>query len=441
MGCSQSVPPPTTADHEEAAKDFLDQYLLGVKLGRGAFATVRACSKISSGPLRGAWDEDADGNAKKGERAVKILDMRTKEKPGEVSQSLQKAAHIEAYCWKAVGLHPNCVRLHDLFFGDDFVYMVMEKCQSGLLQALESMPELTERGFGNIAAQMLLGVSHCHSVKVVHRDIKPDNFLVGGEEGVIKLADFGLSAMMPKQGKLPGVFGTAPFMCPEMLKDRSYDEKADVWSVGVMFYVFLYGTFPYMPKKPSSQAMKQVIIEGSPPPSHQPLSNTFAVFRSPDAMKFVRTLLSRDVDRRPSAEESLHMAWITSSMQGCHMPDTDLPSLRPMLFAAKKCGAFEVRDPARQTEADEKLNKLQHDRHGKDLPETPSIKKKQEGDRPSKNLGNFEVRIPSSSKGLWDNSTNASANGSTACDTSNPNTPRSSSSTGEFTSKTSGSRH
>jgi len=432
--------PHVNTDVEEAPKDFLDQYLLGVKLGRGAFATVRACSKISVNPLQ-VWDEDAPKN-KPDERAVKILDMRTKEKPCEVSQSLQKAAHIEAYCWKACGLHPNCVRLHDLFFGDDFVYMVMEKCQSGLLHALESMPEFTERGVGNIAAQMLLGIAHCHSQKVVHRDIKPDNFLVGGEDGVIKLADFGLSAMLPKQGKLPGVFGTAPFMCPEMLRDRSYDEKADVWSFGVVVYVLLYGQFPYMPKKPSAQAMKQLIISGETAPCHEPIQKpgadprSHALFRSPDAVNLVKTVLNRDSEKRPSAEEVMHMPYLTAAMNGTHMTSSDLPSLRPMLHGAKKCGAFEVRDPARETQADDRLNKLQVERHGKDLPETPSAKRQAEAGAVGKTLSNssnFELKVPHSSKGLWENSSNRSTN---AGDSSN-STPRTSFSTGDNSPPTS----
>ena len=118
--------------------NFHDKYVLGVKIGRGAFGQVRVVTKVSTGPLH----RDEEPTDPKHERAVKILDLRDEDKPEELSAKLQKAAHKEATVWKAIGSHPNCIRLHDLFFGDDCCYMVMEKCNSGLLQSLASMPEL-----------------------------------------------------------------------------------------------------------------------------------------------------------------------------------------------------------------------------------------------------------------------------------------------------------
>jgi len=82
-------------------------------------------------------------------------------------------------------------------FGEDLCFMVMEKCSCGLYQALRNMPDVTERDLGNILAQMLQGISHCHSVNIIHRDVKPDNFLIGGKDcHTVKLTDFGLSAIV-----------------------------------------------------------------------------------------------------------------------------------------------------------------------------------------------------------------------------------------------------
>ena len=70
------------------------------------------------------------------ERAVKILDMRDRAQPNELNPQFEKAARKEVDVWKIVGVHPNCVRLHDSFCCADFCWMVMEKCNSGLLQTL-----------------------------------------------------------------------------------------------------------------------------------------------------------------------------------------------------------------------------------------------------------------------------------------------------------------
>merc|ERR1712190_715142 len=115
--------------------------------------------------------------------------------------------------------------------------MVMERCHCSLFDHIKNMPDLTERTLGHIFWQMLQSLSHLHSVQVVHRDVKPANFLVGGESGqIVKLCDFGLSDRLPKQRKLFDIVGTPPYLCPEMLREEGYDCKSDVWSLGVLAY-------------------------------------------------------------------------------------------------------------------------------------------------------------------------------------------------------------
>jgi len=349
--------------------DFHERYLLGIKLGLGAFAQVRVAAEVN--------------NAAKIEKAVKIIDLRDKgEDPvsgqatirNSLNKGLEKTARKEVACWGRLGSHPNCVCMEAAFFCHSLCYVVMEKCNSGLLQALESMPELTERGLGNIFAQMLLGICHCHGARVVHRDIKPDNFIVGGKEGqTIKLGDYGLSAMLVKREKTSGTFGTAPFMSPEMLKGLTYDVKTDVWSFAVVVYVLLFGNFPYMPKVQNTKAMKRAIIDGTPDitpsfvPSQRAVGPT-GVMYSNTALTFVKSLLDREPDARPSAMDALAMPWMVAALQGCHMTGAELPSLRQMLHAAKRVGAFEVRNKLTESPLDKYLNELQESRHGRPLP-------------------------------------------------------------------------
>lgn len=359
--------------------DFHGIFLLGKKLGRGSFAQVRAAVKRKPGPYDCSEDEEV---------AVKIINLREKTKPQEPNKGLHASAVRETKIWSSLGLHPNCMRLHNVFFGDQFCYMVMEKCHVSLYQTLEEIPDLTERALGLIFAQMLLGISHCHSRSVVHRDIKPDNFLVCHEQGkqIVKLGDFGFSCHIPSQGMVQGVFGTPPFMCPEMLLGDWYDQKADVWSFAVIVYILLFGAFPYMPRESTSKAMKDAIRAGATP-SFEPVQPRAATVsstlhckpsrarprsrfdwngqaRTQEAMDFVKSLLTRDPKQRPSAQEAVHMPWMTAILQGREVWDKPLPSLRPMLHHARKAGAFAAQEKAGVTDVDVLLNQLQTQWHG-----------------------------------------------------------------------------
>merc|ERR1712023_300046 len=103
--------------------DFHQKYVLGMKLGKGCFGQVRICYKASA-----LNAQDKEGTRVR-ERAVKIVNLREScEGERNVSRAhLQKVANKEVSVWKQVGKHPNCVYLHDFFFGDHFCYMIMEK--------------------------------------------------------------------------------------------------------------------------------------------------------------------------------------------------------------------------------------------------------------------------------------------------------------------------
>jgi serine/threonine protein kinase len=369
MGCTASTTACSTIEkvavqpaeqHKELG--FSDKYILGEKIGRGAFAQVHLATKV---------DHEIDGHRHSGRnpsRAVKILDVRTKN-----GVALEKAAEREATIWNTVGHHENCIHLYDIFFTPELSFMVMEKCCSGLLAHLEQIPEVNEQSLGKIFSQMLIAIAHCHSIGVVHRDIKPDNFLVGGEDGkTVKLGDFGLSAIMPSNGKLRGVFGTAPYMCPEMLSGRCCNEKADVWSLGVIVYVLIFGTFPYVPLEKTSKGMKQAIVDGATPKfKADPIIRTTASStRSERVVNFVKSLLTRDPSYRPSAMNAMKAKYMLAVEDPGQPLGTELPSLRSMVNSAKKVGAFEIRDSSKKTDVDSVLNEMQIEVHGTPVLET-----------------------------------------------------------------------
>merc|ERR1712032_1489498 len=172
---------------------------------------------------------------------------------------IKREAVMEAKVWSKVSRHANVVCLKKSFLQDRLCFFVMEKCDGSLLTYLESWAgsELNEFSLGSLFAQMLRACDHIHKLGIVHRDIKPDNFLT--KQSVVKMCDFGLADVMPATLGLCGVFGTAPYMAPEMLKNHRYGCKVDIWSMGVVAYVLLFGEFPYTPAERTSLAMKRVI--------------------------------------------------------------------------------------------------------------------------------------------------------------------------------------
>jgi serine/threonine protein kinase len=320
----------------EDPNSFHQQYLLMGKLGKGAFAQVHLCRRV------------CDGQVSSKDLAVKIADLR-KHSGGRVTEEVdmraQRAVEKEVSIMRKVGPQTYCVHQKEAFLEGAFTYIVMEKCDSTLLSLLERSTGLTEGVLAKIFKDMLKGLSVIHKIGIVHRDVKPDNFLVSGDPVNVKLCDFGLAAVLPhgEHPELTGVYGTAPFMSPEMLKAFPYGAKTDVWSMGVIVYVLLLGEFPYHPAESTSKAMKAAIVAGVPAPTFRPklgldMGGTLKI--SPEANSFLQPLLARDPENRLTADGSLQHIWLGAKEPG----SWGSASLRPMLYSAKRVGAFDTRN-------------------------------------------------------------------------------------------------
>jgi serine/threonine protein kinase len=246
----------------------------------------------------------------------------------------------------------------------EFCYMVMERCTTSLFLGLERLEEFNERSLGKVLAQMLCGIVHCHDVAVMHRDVKPDNFMFGGERGEVpKLCDFNLAVVIPTGGgKKEHACGTTPFMCPEMLQGKGYNEKADLWSFGVIVYVILFGALPYVVWDVSG--MKAAIASGDVLPEFKPtaqVEQTNALHGSESALELVHGLLERDPENRLNGKKALSSTWIDSAVRDCHMLGVDLQCLKQTLNVARSCGAFEMRSLQKVTVEDCVLQELRND--------------------------------------------------------------------------------
>jgi len=173
----------------------------------------------------------------------------------------------EIYLQKETSDHPNVVRYMNGFLKDHHLSVVLEYMDGGsLTQILELFPgvTMTEPQISYVLLQTLKGLGFLHSLRRIHRDIKSDNILLT-LDGHVKLADFGFAAQLTeKQLARNTVIGTPYWMAPEVIEAVDYDEKIDIWSLGIMLREMLEGEPPYM-DLPSAKALFLIITKGLPP--------------------------------------------------------------------------------------------------------------------------------------------------------------------------------
>jgi len=146
--------------------------------------------------------------------------------------------------------HPNIVAVHDFGQAGTLHYLVMEYVDGGNLRQVETTSRLTPEQALAIVPQICEALQFAHNEGVVHRDIKPENILLD-KKGRVKITDFGIAKMLggaAPDTQLTGardVVGTPHYMAPEQVeKPQSVDHRADIYSLGVVFYEMLTGELP-----------------------------------------------------------------------------------------------------------------------------------------------------------------------------------------------------
>ena len=176
--------------------------------------------------------------------ALKIL-------PPNVSRD---AAFSERFTREAKALarltHPNIVSVHDFGQTDGLFYFVMEFVDGMNLRQLLNTGRLSPKEALAIVPQICEALQFAHDKGIVHRDIKPENILID-KTGVVKIADFGLAKIVGLEAKdqtitsARDVIGTPHYMAPEQIEHpQDVDHRADIYSLGVVFYQMLTGELP-----------------------------------------------------------------------------------------------------------------------------------------------------------------------------------------------------
>lgn len=206
----------------------LDDFDLGKRIGKGHFASVySAQEKKSKVPV-----------------AMKVM-YKVKLKKEVLQDNLFREINIQGSLQRR---HQGILPLYTFFHDETRVFLVLEYCIGGSLrQALSSACRFDAARTKHIFTQLANVLDFCHSQLVIHRDIKPDNILLGTND-TIKLADFGLAIIKKAlDGSHPYTMcGTAPYLAPEIVRELPYNEKVDNWSLGVVLHEMLVGSLPFL---------------------------------------------------------------------------------------------------------------------------------------------------------------------------------------------------
>lgn len=165
----------------------------------------------------------------------------------------------------------------------------------------------------HIVKQLLSAVTYCHARGVVHRDLKPENILIESTspDGKIniKVIDFGAALFVPPNAKMAERLGTPYYIAPEVL-NGSYNEKCDIWSIGVILYILLSGHPPFNGEN-DEEIMRAVKrgnyhFKSTFPPTEGPTWNNVS-----DAAKdLIRQMLAYDPEKRITAEQAYKHKWL-----------------------------------------------------------------------------------------------------------------------------------
>lgn len=191
-------------------------------------------------------------------------------------------------------------KLIDVYEDYDQVHILSEYLSGGNLESYCSYPERFVQGY---IKQVLEALGDCHSSNVVHRDVKPGNFVrTSDDSSEIKMIDFGLSqrfAILPLSDLR--VEGTTWYMAPECFRGEC-EPASDVWSTGVMAYFLMASKFPFSGRQSDMYSIVRDVLHKDPPFDSRIFSEV--------SQDFIRLLLEKKPSSRPTAKEALMHPWL-----------------------------------------------------------------------------------------------------------------------------------
>ena len=273
----------------------LNFYLYGRLIGQGAFGKVNIGLNILSGRVVAIKSFNKKSLSTNGDNMKKILS----------ETDLMKKLN-----------HPNVTKILEMFEDDEYILIAMEYINGGnLFSFVKKRRKLSEKTAKFLFRQIILGIKHIHSKKIVHRDIKLENILID-LNNKIKICDFGIGRILKNEKQLLyDKCGTPMYMAPEILlssKTKGYEGfPVDIWSSGISLYIMLSGTLPFNLKNNESSDMSeesnnnielQYSIINKEPKKIEKISD--------EARDLLKGLLNKNPRKRLTIEQILNHPWL-----------------------------------------------------------------------------------------------------------------------------------
>ncbi|KAJ1549391.1 hypothetical protein HK405_004190 [Cladochytrium tenue] len=290
------APPTSTAaaqqqrvDDQPAYSNNPADYDLGKPIGYGSSAVVYIATYL---PLKKTV-------------AIKVIDLDLFER----NQIDELRMEIQIM---SLSKHPNLLPVYGSFVTDSKLYIVFPFLSAGsCLDIMKTAYQngLDEQCIATILKQTLQGLDYLHKNGLIHRDVKAGNLLMD-DDGLVQLADFGVSSSLMETGERRGVrktfVGTPCWMAPEVMEQTGYDHRADIWSFGITCLELATGHAPFSKFPPLKVLM--LTLQNDPPT----LDREQTAHRYSKSFKdLIDSCLQKDPSRRPV--EAKGVSWDFSS--------------------------------------------------------------------------------------------------------------------------------
>eukprot|EP01105_Mastigella_eilhardi_P012127 TRINITY_DN2790_c0_g1_i4.p1 TRINITY_DN2790_c0_g1~~TRINITY_DN2790_c0_g1_i4.p1 ORF type:complete len:872 (-),score=204.74 TRINITY_DN2790_c0_g1_i4:16-2631(-) len=263
-------------------------FRLGDKIGEGAYAKVYKALDSQTGKVLAVkkfisgLDQDALTSVMKEVRVLQQLD------------------------------HKHILKIHGLHEESGCFFIFLEYCENGsLLDMLKEFSALPEELVSQFVSQVLQGLVYLHNQEIVHRDLKCANLLIN-KMGELKIADFGVAAVLEGTRASFTIVGSPYWMAPEIITESGHNTKSDIWSLGCTVIELITGHPPFY-DLPNIRALYKVVQSEIPIPENI----------SEDLRHFLHLCLQKDPTKRPTSEQLLEHKWIKANAKVSQPTDID----------------------------------------------------------------------------------------------------------------------